>query len=153
MKGKLSDGAVMLINAFMALALAISIYLFIRKDWFLNFLEAHVLIFSMLRNIIYHPIQGNTFLTAFLKNQMVDSLWSYALGCALIVKYANLNRALYTGLFWAVAVELFQMLPFVYATFDFLDIVAQIIGVIIAWCVGNVIYKVRHQQKINLVEL
>lgn len=145
MRIKISDGTVMLISAFMALLLAVAIYLFLRESWLLDFLEGHVLIFSELRSIIYHPIEENAFLTAFLKYQIVDCLWAYALECTLIVKYSNMNKALHKGLFWAIAVELFQLLPFVHATFDFLDILVQIIGVVLAWYVGNSVSKVRHQ--------
>lgn len=135
----------MLISAFMALLLAVAIYLFLRESWLLDSFEAHVLIFSELRSIIYHPIEENTFLIAFFKYQIVDGLWAYALECTLIVRYANISKALRKGLFWAVAVELFQMLPFVHATFDFLDILVQIIGVVLAWYAGNSVYKVRQQ--------
>ena len=76
-----------------------------------------------------------------MKNQLGDLLWAYAFEVTLVLSTGNLRKALLYGIVISIAAELFQLLPIVYATFDILDIIAQVVGVILASIVSRCFYK------------
>ena len=68
-------------------------------------------------------------------------MWAYAFEVTLVLSTGNLRKALLYGIVITIVAELFQLLPIVYATFDILDIIAQIVGVILASIVSRCFYK------------
>ena len=76
--------------------------------------------------------------------QLGDLLWAYALEITLVLSTGNLRKALLHGIVITIAAEFFQLLPVVYATFDILDIVAQVVGVALASIVSRWFYNLFH---------
>lgn len=121
------------INIVCPLIIAISLYLVIHKDGLFDLAERLCPIFHYLRTKVYHEIHPQNVFEYFIKYQLGDLLWAYALECALILSCGNLSKALLYGMFWSSVTELFQLFPFVHATFDILDMIAQLVGVVIAY--------------------
>lgn len=117
------------------------LYVFIHKDCLFDLAERYFPYFQRIRVLLYHEVHPKSILGRFIKYQLGDLLWAYSLECAIVLSTGNARRALYYGLFWAIATECFQLLPCVHATFDVLDIIAQITGVLIAYWVVHKFYR------------
>lgn len=135
----------MMCNAVVALLAAGILYMFIRKDPFVDILEQNFPIFRQMRTVIYHPLENKSLLGLFVKNQLGDMLWAYSLGCALIVSVGDEKRAAKQATILIVVAEFMQLLPFAKSTFDFLDILAELLGVIMAYFVARYKYKVAYE--------
>lgn len=129
------------VNLFFPLICGITLYIFIRQDWWLIWAENHSAAFHRLRTITYREFVPKSWLGLLAKNQLGDLLWAYALEIALVLSTGNLRKAFCYGVGLTIAAECFQMFPFVYATFDVIDIIAQLIGVAIAHLVSRTFYK------------
>lgn len=118
----------------------ILLYTFIRQDGLLSHMEYFSASFRWLRSIAYHEYAPSGWFGLFVKNQLGD-LRAYALEVALILSTGNLRKAAIWGIVIAITTECCQLFPFVYATFDVMDIVAQLVGVVLAYAVSREFYK------------
>lgn len=134
----------MMCNAVVALLAAGILYVFIRKDPFVDILEQSFSMVRQIRAVIYHPLENKSFLCLLVKNQLGDMLWAYSLGCALIVSTGDEKRAVKKAAILIVVAEFMQLLPFAKATFDFLDILVELLGVVIAYFVARYKYSVAY---------
>lgn len=137
-------GTFMMCNAMVALFAACILYMFIRKDPFIDILEQSFSMVRQIRAIIYHSLESTSLLCSFVKNQLGDMLWAYSLECALIVSAGNEKRAVKKAMILIVVAEFMQLLPFANATFDFLDILAELLGVVMAYFVARYKYRVAY---------
>lgn len=117
------------------------LYVFIHKDGLFDLAEKYCPYFYHIRALLYHEVHPKSILGRFIKYQLGDLLWAYSLECAIALSTGNARKALYYGLFWAIATECFQLLPCVHATFDIWDILAQIAGVLIAYWIVQKFYR------------
>lgn len=131
----------MMYNAVVALLAAGILYVFIRDDPLVDILEENFSIFRQIRAVLYHPIESTSLLCLLVKNQLGDMLWAYSLGCALIVSAGDEKRAVKKATILIIVAEFMQLLPFARATFDFLDILAELLGVVIAYFVARYKYR------------
>lgn len=134
----------MMYNAVVALLAAGILYMFIRNDPFVDILEENFSIFRQIRAVLYHPTESTSLLCLFVKNQLGDMLWAYSLGCALIVSAGDEKRAAKKATILIIVAEFMQLLPFAKGTFDFLDILAELLGVVIAYFVARYKYRVTY---------
>lgn len=116
------------------------LYVFIHKDGLFDLFERYCPYFQHIRVLLYHEVHPKSILDRFIKYQLGDLLWAYSLECSIALSTGNARKALYYGLFWAIATECFQLLPCVHATFDVQDILAQIAGVLIAYWIVQKFY-------------
>lgn len=119
----------------------ILLYTFIRQDGLLSHMEYFSTSFRWLRSVTYHEYTPSSWFGLFVKNQLGDLLWAYALEVALVLSMGNLKKATTWGIIIAITTECCQLLPFIYATFDVLDIIAQVGGVVLASIVSKTFYK------------
>ena len=94
------------------------LYVFIHKDGLFDLAENYCPYFQHIRVLLYHEVYPKSILGRFIKYQLGDLLWAYSLECSIDLSTGNSHKALYYGLFWAIATECFQLLPRVHATFD-----------------------------------
>lgn len=128
-------------NVFLPLICGMTLYMFIHQDWLFAFAERQSSLFCWLRSITYREFRPQSWFGYFVKNQLGDLLWAYAFEVTLVLSTGNLRKALLYGIVITIAAELFQLLPIVYATFDILDIIAQVVGIILASIVSRCFYK------------
>lgn len=129
------------LNVFLPLVFGMLLYTFIRQDGLLNLMEKYIPFFYWLRNITYFDFVPKSPFGIFIKNQLGDLLWAYALEVSLVLSTGNLKKAAKWGGLIAIATECCQLFPFIYATFDVLDIAAQVSGVILAYIVTSNFYR------------
>lgn len=129
------------LNVFLPLAFGILLYTFIRQDGLLSLMENYIPFFRWLRSTTYHVFIPQSHLGLFVKNQLGDLLWAYALEAALVLSTGNLKKSIIIGIAIAVTAECCQLFPFIYATFDVLDVLAQVAGVIFANIISRTFYS------------
>ena len=129
------------INILLPALCGVILYTFIRQDRLLTLIENHSTFFCWIRSLLYREFTPKTCLGFFVKNQLGDLLWSYTFEITLVLSTGNLKDAIKYGIILVMAAECFQLFPFVHATFDILDIIAQVTGVILAFCVSRAFYK------------
>ena len=129
------------INIFLPLMIAFGMYMFIHQDYLFKLLEKHWPLFCQIRAITYSNFQPHGVIGCFIKYQLGDLLWAYSLEVAIVLGTGNLHKALRYGVFLAIGVECFQLFSFIHATFDIWDVIAQIVGVLIAFCTCQEYYK------------
>lgn len=104
-------------------------------------MENYIPFFHWLRSTTYHVFIPQTHLGFFVKNQLGDLLWAYALEITLVLSTGNFKKSIIWGIAIAVASECCQLFSFIYATFDILDILAQVAGVILAHIIIRTFYS------------
>lgn len=100
---------------------------------------------SILGNIInIHVALPDNIITMIIRNYLPDMMWGYALVFALFFimgnNAANISKIfIMTGVFSAI-LEMLQILPYIYGTFDIFDICVEVLAEAVAVFIIYTIY-------------
>lgn len=124
-----------IVNLFWPAIIGALIYILIREDAIITIFQYHCPLIASVRSSLFHQYVPQSVFGYFFKYHLGDLLWAYALEFSIMLRVNKRIKALIIGLILSALVEFFQLLPFVYATFDVADIFYQSVGVFIAWTI------------------
>lgn len=120
------------INRWIPLILGSLVYLFFRKDEYLFIVEQRVPVFGMIRRTLFVDYFPSSIMGVFFLYHLTDLLWAYAFTWAVLAAARNKKYAVLLCCVYCTFAEFLQLWPFLRATFDWWDIVCQLIGVFLA---------------------
>ena len=100
-------------------------------------LEKNFIFFEQFRRLIHIQFIPETPIQRFFCYNFPDFLWAYSVGWA-IPKTGNRWRKIALSCMFMLSIEFAQLLPFVHGTFDILDILIELLGVILAIIVNDI---------------
>ncbi len=96
------------------------------------------------RGIHLENIDRTLVVVRFLRNYLLDILWSYALYFAVVIILGrgtkNAVRALWIAGLFSVAMEVLQLTPMFPGTFDICDIIFEFLAEAAAYCISKKLY-------------
>ena len=120
------------LHIFLPLFIGCLIYFFFKQDVVLRKFENRVPLFGWLRSLFFIEFRPKTILGLFFMNHLCDFLWSYSLTWACILPKRNIRTGVLVALIFCVVNEFIQLTPYICATFDWLDILYEIIAIFLA---------------------
>ena len=134
-----------LLNIFLPVLIGCLVYLCLRNDSFIIKLEQSCYLFYKLRQVCYIEFYPKTSTGIFIKYHLSDFCWAYSLGWTGLLVIEPCAKSILISSFICIFNEYFQLLPFINATFDFIDLFVYELGILISFLV----YKLLKIKKFN----
>lgn len=128
-------------NMFLPLALGCYIYLMFRDDYFIAFYTERIPILKLLRSYLYVAYIPQGIIDSIFMFHFTDFLWAYSLEWSVLLSYKNKIKSTFYCLIFCTIMEILQIWPRLRATFDFWDIISQVIGVIFGFIMYTKVYQ------------
>jgi len=103
-----------------------------RPDWSIDNLASKIPFMTELRSWIYVGFQPASLWGIFFKYHLTDFLWAYSLCWTTVYGGKRLAPRILFAVAFCTFMEVIQIFPFMHATFDWWDILTQLIGVLLA---------------------
>lgn len=121
-------------NVVVPLFLGIALYIFTRPDSYFSMILHRILNIRIPHQLLLDI--NNSFWLSGIKNHLADFLWAYSFAvCVMLAGHKTIFSELQLAVlccFIATALEISQLInPFF--TFDFFDILTEVIGIIAGW--------------------
>ena len=120
------------INIYIPLFCGCVIYFFFKQDDVLRKFENYVPLLGLLRNIFFIEFYPKTMLGIFFMNHLCDFLWAYSLNWACILSRRDIIKGSLMALVFCAINEFIQLTPYISASFDWLDLLYEIIAIVLA---------------------
>lgn len=136
------------LHVFVPIMLGSLIYVFLREDNILIFqIFKFIGIYDMIDALRTYTMEWRSFIPEWIYYSLPDGLWVYSLNvfCLFFTGYYIDSKTFifpFVGIFLGVGSEVFQYLKIIPGTFDILDLVVCLIGVIAAF----ILYKLRKKE-------
>lgn len=88
--------------------------------------------FGFLRDILFIDVTPKTAIGQFFLNHLCDVLWAYSLSWSCNLAMRNLTTGFTVALLFCAVNEFAQLSPYIYATFDWLDLLYETLTIILA---------------------
>lgn len=90
-------------------------------------------LFGKIRDAVFIAYSPESVVGKFFLYHLTDFLWAYALAWAMLVAAKRKKRALALCSIYCTFTEVLQLWPWLRATFDFMDILCQLAGILLAY--------------------
>lgn len=104
-------------------------------------MEASVAVFGYIREKVFIPIAVDRWYKAFFMYYLTDILWAYALFWASLLVFKRPRKAVDTSLIAILVNEFVQLTPYICATFDWFDIVFEVLAILFGLLVSRKISR------------
>ena len=136
-----------LVNAIIPILIGLILYLFIKPDSYVS---------QLINKIVSVPsvsLQYNNVLIYFIRFYLCDMLWAYSLTFTMYLILVNdfggmILCFLIAGVF-SIFIELLQYFGIVSGTFDFFDVIAEMISIVLALGIIKIFYWRKENEKPN----
>lgn len=128
----MSKKKIYFLHIFLPLFIGCLIYFFFKQDVVLGKFENYVPLFGWLRSLFFIEFRPKTILGLFFMNHLCDFLWAYSLTWACILPQRSIETGILVALLFCAVNEFIQLTPYIYATFDWFDILYEIIAILLA---------------------
>ena len=122
-------------NVLAPLCLGVLIYMMIRPDRSVDKIASVIPFMARVRAWMYVEFQPSSYLGVFVKYHCTDFLWAYSLCWATLYEGKNLFPRLIFCMIFCTLMEAIQIFPFMRATFDWLDVLYQLLGALCAYLI------------------
>lgn len=123
------------INLYLPLFCGCVIYFFFKRDIVLRKFEDFFPLFSLLRSILFIDFSPKTVIGLFFMNHLCDVLWAYSLSWSCNLAMKKLATGVVMALVFCAINEFAQLTPYICATFDWLDLLYEILAIIFSTAV------------------
>lgn len=120
------------INIYLPLLCGCLIYFFFKQDVVLRKFEIFFPLFGWLRENLYITFVPESVFGLFFMNHLCDVLWAYSLSWSCNLAMNSLISSIMMALIFCAINEFAQLTPYIFATFDWLDLLYETLTILLA---------------------